>query len=206
MLDCHVAQSPGLASDPILLVNTTCSRSATVQRNNQTTAGCYCHALLHGRLLTIGCYQLLSVAFDRHHHTLLHGRPCTMDCYRLLSVPVDHHHALLRGRPITIDFYRLLSVAVDRHRHTLVHVLSPRFFLYSQFKPSGNFMYWSAATCSAVLYSMLTYFSFNRVSMPLGVLQDVGGCAAIVWAVLILTWVKSFRCICSVSVCLLFIR
>jgi len=129
-----------------------------------------------------------------------------MDCYRLLSVAVDHHHALLHGPPITIDFHRLLSIAFGRHRHTPAHVLSPRFFLYSQFKPSGNFLYRSVATCSAVLYSMLTYFSFNPVSMPRGVLQDVGGCAAIVWAVLMLTWVTSFRCICSVSVCLLFIR
>jgi hypothetical protein len=50
-------------------------------------------------------------------------------------------------------------------------------------------MYRSAATCSAVLYSVLTSFYFNLVSMPRGVLQDVGGCAAIVWAVLMLTWV-----------------
>ena len=182
------------------------SQNTTGWLLSKTTVVCYCHALLHGRPVTVDCYRLLSVAVDRHHHALIHGRPCTIDCYRLLSVAVDHHHALLHGRPITIDFYRLLSVAGYRQRHTLVHVFSLRFFLYSLFKPSGNIMYRNAATYSAVLYSMLIYFSFNPVSMPRGVLQDVSRCAAIVWAVFMLTWVTAFRFVCSVSVCLLFIR
>jgi len=53
------------------------------------------HAVLHGRIISIGPYPLLSISFTVDYlHALLHDRLITIDHYRLSSVSVNYSQLL----------------------------------------------------------------------------------------------------------------
>jgi hypothetical protein len=95
--------------------------------------------------------SVLCSYFNYLDHALLHGRIISIDPYPLLSasVTVDYLHALLHDRLITIDHYLLSSVSVNYSQ--LLSPIQGLFslpFLCAWDKPYANTIHRSAAIWS----------------------------------------------------------
>ena len=106
------------------------------------------------------CVQLLKKDTPSNYkdHALLHGRIISIDPYPLLSasVTMDYLYALLRDRLITMDHYRLSSVSVNYSQLlSPIQGLFSLLFLYAWGKPCTNTIYGNAAiwSCYVLLYA-----------------------------------------------------